>query len=98
MDDRLSASSNPGNRLLATNPGGGTNPTREPRGNTGSAADAGRLARETVTYRQNAMNRSIMSRFLRKRGQSYSWFDATRLGAFLVPAMSRPYGHHRAKP
>src|SRR5262245_9457760 len=98
IDDRESGFSNPGNRLLATKAGGGTNPMRDPSGNIGSAANAGARPRDTVNNRRNAMNRSIMSRFLRDRGEVIMCLWHPVLGVFHPPQMSDPYGHHRAKP
>src|ERR1700722_19261113 len=76
IDERVLASSKPGNRLLITKPGGGTNPMREPSGNCGSAARAGTLPNVTASKAKQVTIRRIMSRFL--PGWSYRVIASSR--------------------
>jgi hypothetical protein len=56
----LSVFSKPGKRLLFTKPGGGTKPTRDPIGNDGSAACAGRAPASAGKTARNANNLNVL--------------------------------------
>src|SRR5579871_5678791 len=95
----MSGCSNPGKCLLARKPGGGTNPMGDPRGNTGSAADAGTPPSDAVVNRINAMNRSIMNRFLQDEGHRYSPHCGACLHAIpgLIPRQTGSIGPRSGK-